>query len=217
MSRAPSVAKQSKAKLRVEEVLSAAEALLIRDGAEGLSVRSVAKEVGISVGNLQYYFPTRALLFDAVFQRYVATFASDLESVVLTADAPRANFERLFDYWLATEFQPEQGLFWQLWAISAHDEHARATMRRVYDGLIAKMAQLLRELHPELRPTAATLRAATITALIEGSGIFVGFGREPDETMSGLHGEIRMVALEIVDRPPDLLQPGERSVARRRG
>ena len=57
---------RTKGQARLEEVLDAAEEVLKRHGVEGLSVRAVAQQVGISVGNLQYYLPTRAALLDAV-------------------------------------------------------------------------------------------------------------------------------------------------------
>jgi AcrR family transcriptional regulator len=204
----------AKGQLRVEEVLSAAEELLKRHGAEGLSVRAVAQQVGISVGNLQYYFPTRASLLDAVFQRYASSFRDDLVGEVMTSDDSHENLVRLVDYWLETEHMPEQALFWHLWAISAYDESARGTMTRVYGGLIDRMAALMQDVHPGLSAGEASLRAATITSVIEGSGLFVGFGRKPKRKLAGLQAEIRGIVLELIDRPPKKparrTQPGKR-------
>lgn len=207
MGRAPRNATLAKGHLRVEEVLSAAEDLLKRHGAEGLSVRAVAQQVGISVGNLQYYFPTRASLLDAVFQRYADSFRADLVGTVMTSDDPRENLVRLVDYWLDTEHLPEQALFWHLWAISAYDDSARETMTRVYGGLLDRIAGLLRDVHPALGAPEASLRAATITSVIEGSGLFVGFGRKPSRKLSGLQQEIRAIAIELIDRTPRPVGP----------
>jgi AcrR family transcriptional regulator len=218
MARAPRAATLQKGHLRVEEVLTAAEDLLKRQGAEGLSVRAVAQRVGISVGNLQYYFPTRASLLDAVFQRYADSFRDDLERTVMVSDDPREDLVRLVDYWLDTEHLPEQALFWHLWAISAYDESARDTMTRVYGSLIDRITVLLQHVHEGLATDEAALRAATMTSVIEGSGLFVGFGRKPARKLRGLQGEIRSIVLELIDRPPrSATKPAKRPRAKADG
>ncbi|MBI5087313.1 MAG: TetR/AcrR family transcriptional regulator [Actinobacteria bacterium] len=192
----------TKGQERLAEVLAAAERLLRDSGPEGFTLRAVADEVGISLGNLQYYFPTRAELLDAVFQRYVQTFRDDIFRILPRHDDPRERLLAIVDYWLGTEHDPEQSLFWHLWAISAHDDSARATMESVYGPFLVRLADMLREIHPRLSKPLALRRAAAITAVIEGSGIFVGFGRSPVPALRTLQREIREVVLMIVDRQP---------------
>lgn len=201
MPRISSRASHPKGRVRLEEVLDAAEDLLRRRGSEGLSVRAVAQRVGISVGNLQYYIPTRARLLDAVFQRAAERYRSELSGVMTSTD-PRENLSRLVDYWLATQHRADQSLFWHLWAISAHDDAARATMTLIYAEVSDTLVQLMRQVHGDLSSGEAAIRAALITALIDGSGLFVGYGRVPDRRLVRLHKEVRARVLEWVDRPP---------------
>jgi AcrR family transcriptional regulator len=193
----------TKGQERLAEVLTAAEKLLRDSGPEGFTLRAVADEVGISLGNLQYYFPARAELLDAVFQRYVEAFRSDFFRIMPQHDDPRGRLLAIVDYWLGTEHAPEQSLFWHLWAISAHDDNARATMTGVYGPLLVRLADMLREIHPGLPKPMALRRAAAIASVVEGSGIFVGFGRTPITPLKSLQREIRDVVVMIVDRPPD--------------
>lgn len=49
-------------KSRKREILVATRSVLIRDGSAGFSVRKVAQEAGISIGNLQYHYSSRVTL-----------------------------------------------------------------------------------------------------------------------------------------------------------
>lgn len=181
----------------LEEVLDAAEEILEKHGSEGLSVRAVAQRVGISVGNLQYHLPTRAKLLDAVFSRRAEQFKSELfEAVGSIKDAER-RFAVLIDFWLASQHSADQMLFWHLWAMSAHDTDAGSTMSRVYGELVNFVAELIREIDGKLTRTSARRRAAVITSLVEGSGLFVGYGREPDQALKSLQKEVRSVVMDM--------------------
>ena len=136
---------------RVAQILDMAEVQLARHGGEGLSVRAVAQALDISVGNLQYYFATRAELLDAVFRRQADRFRQELtERLETEGGEARTDLLVVVDYWLAVQFDHSQSLFWHLWAISAHDDTARTTMTSVYDRLLDRVAKLLRTIHPRL-------------------------------------------------------------------
>lgn len=192
----------AKGQERLAEVLAAAERLLRDRGPDGFTLRAVADEVGISLGNLQYYFPTRAELLEAVFQTYVEAFRVEVLALLSKYDDPRDQLLGLVDYWLGTEHDPEQALFWHLWAISAHDDNAKATLWSVYGPFIERLAGLLTRIHADLPKATALRRAAAITSVVEGSGIFVGFGRTPTAPLRTLQREIREVVVSIIDRPP---------------
>jgi AcrR family transcriptional regulator len=194
--------RRAKGEERVEEVLRAAEELLTRRGAEGVSLRDVADQVGISVGNLQYYFPTRADLLDAVFERQREIFTEEFEALSARTEDPREKLEVLVDYWLGVQHTEGQSFFWYLWAASPHDERARAIMDRIYGTLPPEMAGWMRQIHPKLTPSEALRRAAVIGSLIEGSGLFVGYGRTPQRALKSLQSDVRTIVMEIIDRPP---------------
>jgi AcrR family transcriptional regulator len=57
-----------KASERRRELVSAARAVLVRDGVAGTTLRSVAAEAGVPLGTLHYVFPSKELLLTAVFE-----------------------------------------------------------------------------------------------------------------------------------------------------
>ncbi len=52
-----------------DQLLDAAEAVIGREGAAGLTIDAVAKEMGITKGGVQYCFGTKDALIDAIFER----------------------------------------------------------------------------------------------------------------------------------------------------
>ena len=52
-----------------DQLLDAAEAVIAREGAAGLTIDAVAKEMGITKGGVQYCFGTKDALIDAIFER----------------------------------------------------------------------------------------------------------------------------------------------------
>ena len=99
----------SKGELRMFQLLDAAETILVRDGADALTLREVAKEAGITLGNLQYYFPTRAKLLEAIFERYATEFRAERAAVIDGVEDSREMLIGVVDYWLKTELRHEQG------------------------------------------------------------------------------------------------------------
>lgn len=55
-----------------EEILTTAKELFIRYGYHHVSMRTISSAMGISVGNLTYYFPRKANLADALLEEEMA-------------------------------------------------------------------------------------------------------------------------------------------------
>lgn len=184
-------------------ILETATKLLIEVGAEGMSFRNVARELDMSIGNLQYYFPSRASLLDAVCSAWAEAWRVGADAAADAASTPRDAIVRLIDYWLDSQQQEDVRIFWQLFALSAYDDdEAREVQRRQDDDLIQSVANRLRAMHPALRPGEALRRAAIISSLIDGAGLFLGYGRPPRPGLRGLRSDVRAAALRIADSPP---------------
>ncbi len=74
----------SQSAVTFEAIRSAAIAILQREGSDALTVRRVAKEAGVGMGTLRYYFPTSAELLEACLDHYHAGL-SNLEQQMIAA------------------------------------------------------------------------------------------------------------------------------------
>lgn len=185
-------------------ILDTATRLLIDLGAEGMSFRNVARELGMSIGNLQYYFPSRASLLDAVCRAYAERWSDGAEAATSGAPTEREAIARLIDYWLDSHDQEDIRIFWQVLALSSHDEEeAKEVRRRQDDDLIRSVAARLRAMHPDLGQREAVRRAAIISSLIDGAGLLLGAGRPARSGLRGLRADVRATAMAIADAPPE--------------
>ncbi|OZI49109.1 TetR/AcrR family transcriptional regulator [Bordetella genomosp. 5] len=53
-----------------DKVLDAAEAIVAREGAAGLTIDAVAREMGVTKGGIQYCYGSKDALIDALFERF---------------------------------------------------------------------------------------------------------------------------------------------------
>src|SRR5215216_2594574 len=68
------------------EILDAAWALMAREGVAEVSVREVARDVGLRQQSLTYYFPTKHALLDALFADGFADLRRALDELPVNDD-----------------------------------------------------------------------------------------------------------------------------------
>lgn len=64
-----------------ERILESALMLFNRDGISNISMRRIAKEAGIQIGNLTYYFPSRDSLIEALLNKLLHDLENRIEKV----------------------------------------------------------------------------------------------------------------------------------------
>lgn len=118
-----------------DAIVSAAETVLMEHGQAQFSVQRVAESLGISPGNLNYYFPTRASLLGALILRTLATYRQRTRAIeaVPTAKSPQTEIEAVLR-WLMRDAKSSgtSRLFRQLWALAATDATTAASMDQFY-------------------------------------------------------------------------------------
>lgn len=182
---------------RAETILDVAAALLVEKGYSGLSFRSVASRAGIGIGNLQHYFPTRAALIRALLERTfeasVATLASQ------PAGGPETDIGQAILHVLEEQTRREPCvLFWELWALAAHDPEASAVMTGFYDRYVAHIVGLIRAARPEVKAESAQAAGLMIASLLEGASLFRGHGRPADRLPPGFDDALVRLVRDMV-------------------
>ncbi len=69
-----SLPKRKRARNAREEILDAAQRIVVRDGAARLTLDAVAREIGMTKGGVLYNFPTKADLLQGMLERMVDSF-----------------------------------------------------------------------------------------------------------------------------------------------
>lgn len=132
---------------RVADILQATCRVVVRDGAHGLRMASVAREAGVSKALVHYYFATRQELLRAAFaysgERWDDAVAGELARAATGA-------ERVEDYLLASvdpsdPFGGHRALWNEVWSSLRVDEELRPAVERTYRAWLDRLAELIEE------------------------------------------------------------------------
>ncbi len=165
------IASSNKGKKRIVEILEACRTVLIDKGYTQFSLRNIAKEAGIHLSNLQYYFRTKEDLLNALIsynaEKYFENYNQLFESLPQT---PYPKFVAVLDYLLEDIKDPlTRRFFIQFWALlDASDEHSGKLLNEMYAPQIAHLNEHLNDLNPDLSSGVRQQRAAIITSMIDG-------------------------------------------------
>ncbi|NRD52681.1 TetR/AcrR family transcriptional regulator [Corallococcus exiguus] len=185
---------------RVERILDATMEVLAGDGYAGLSLRVVAQRAGVSLGNLQYYFPAKQDVVRALLARYLEQALQRVrERMAGGGSEPAQRLRLAVDAILEDQDSPHACQFFaELWAMAARDTMVADTLTVFYAGYRAGVVELLRELSPDLTPARRDRRAALLVALFEGLSLFRGGGNLRGASVPGLEQELRVLLEQVL-------------------
>ena len=165
---------------RVDEIIQTTKKILVNDGLADLSTRRVARELGISIGNLHYYFSTKNDLLQAVIEDVIRGYDEEFErKAKLFPNAPRKRIEAFVRYLIADAKKPEvRAFFYQLWGMSVQNDFAADLRDKAYDRFTNMMLEMLVPLHPEKSSRELKLLALGVNTAIEGLHVTFGLGKE---------------------------------------
>ena len=152
-------------------ILQAARDQLVHQGYEAFVVRELADELGMKLGNLQYYFKTREALIRAVIeieaQQDVELISAQRQRHKDPLAALNATVRELLTRWRGSS----SVLFSTLATLSLHNNAYRDLYKNIYRQFYAALQAAIQEVNPNLTVDEATLRVRLITALVDGSSV----------------------------------------------
>jgi TetR/AcrR family transcriptional regulator, transcriptional repressor for nem operon len=159
-------------------ILDAAQALIQRGGANGMSYQHISEAVGIRKASIHHHFATKDALLEAVIQRYAAYFLSIVDAIVQSKKNPvekiRA-YAGLFEGTLSEGKQDKACLCGMLGAeLSTLGHPSVAGVRRFYRENEARLVQILEEGREQgvfHFKGETKLVAAMIFSLLEGGAL----------------------------------------------
>lgn len=158
-------------------IVLAAEKLLIDEGYHNFSLRKVAATAELTLGNLQYYFPSKDSLLKAMLDNCIQRYLDRFEDIRAEAGVDaQAQFVALVSEIIrdlnlrgTTVFFPE------VWSLANHDDHAIEFMDAMYDKYRHVLIEVIALLNPSLSPDQLQRLALFISASLEGHTMFIGY------------------------------------------
>lgn len=162
-----------------EEILRAALHLLVEQGYRAMTMRRIAAECGMKLGNLTYHFPSREDLVRALLEAVISSY--ELEFIEILQDPTLEPAVRL-DYYCELVLedlrtQKTTHFFPELWALSNHDPFVFERMHELYARARAPLEEIVAEMRPDLPPKKRTAIVVFISAAMEGLTTFAGYGK----------------------------------------
>ena len=165
--------------VRREALIEATLACLRKHGHEGLSVRRIGAQAGVSPGLITHHFPSVSALIAAAYETLSLSLLQSIDRQAReTAASPRERLRRFYEAWFAPALL-DPGIFkaWLVfWSMIPHDPAVRAVHDRTYAAYRAALESLLGQLHGgegvprfRLRPAAIALSALLDGLWIEAS------------------------------------------------
>lgn len=182
-------------------ILRAAIALFVRDGGAAFTARGVAKEAGVSLGSVQYIFPTKDALLAGMLERVLADYETAYRHV--EAKLPFNGEARLLgviDYLLGDIWRREsRNFFLNFHALSCHDEFAAKLLTQTYAHHRRRIAAYIGAARPGLSERRCFDAALQIAALIEGLMLYTGPGSAAIVKRDHLAGLVKDTVLRLIE------------------
>lgn len=132
------------------QIIEAAIQVLQSFGTEGLTMRKVAGEAEISLGNLQYHFKDKASLMAGLAEHYFAECSEMLDRYerAPSTGSREEDLNHLLQFLLghvdhAEEITEMCRVFREMWALSSRDSEIHRQLNDYYEVTVDKLVALL--------------------------------------------------------------------------
>ena len=194
------IAVRSKGQKTRQDILDTATEVLVSKGYDALVLREIATLVGIKLGNLQYYFPTREDLMVAVIEDYHANLNEEMEKLYNDQQTPKTKLLAMIDFYLAGWSAKEAFLYFLIIGLSVHSKKIRKAKIHIYQAFYERLENIIQTLAPGLTALQRRQKARLITTLLDGIHLQNGFspGEERDPSTAFLARDVKKQVLELL-------------------
>ena len=155
---------------RIADILKAGVAILLDEGFSSLTKRRIAKRLGISHGNVSYYFPTRDSLWRAVIDYELKEYYQRHQGA-LTADSsdPQACFDAFVVRWIDEYNDRDFRIFFSHIIAFAEINDSVARIRdEIYEEFFDETMARVRALELRVEEKELELRVLEVMVVLEG-------------------------------------------------
>jgi AcrR family transcriptional regulator len=156
--------RSSRGEARGTELVALARTVLVGEGLDRFVLRDIAARAGMTVGNLQYYFPTRDDLLSAVVRAELDRDLGVLRALTTGASSLDEAAELLIGNWC----DGGSNVYAAVALLAFHDDRFRDLNREVYETVYAELGPVLRTADPGAGDAEIAARARLVTALLDG-------------------------------------------------
>ncbi|MEE4289921.1 MAG: TetR/AcrR family transcriptional regulator [Erythrobacter sp.] len=189
---------RQKGRERRRLILEAARKALVERGVDGLILREIAEELGITHGNLQYYFPTRNDLLVSVFDEEVAKYTTGLHEAARMTTTREGSIAAILESAFNLIEQKETKLWHVLWSVADQNPELAAVLKRENDFYEETLAGELAHILPEASNERCAHLASFIRMLVDGMAITLIYEDKRSPKYLALKNELTVFVASIL-------------------
>lgn len=202
---------RKKGAARRQQIIDVARQVLIQAGVSGLVLREIAERVGITHGNLQYYFATKEDLIVAIFDQEVRRYTTSMHDAVERTTSKQGRISAIIDA-AVSEIRSESTALWMmLFSLARQNQSLCVILRdtnRLYDQ---SLAEELARVEPTLSYQRRFHIAQMIRMMLDGLGVQAAYDDPNSSEMIALQGEIKAAVSSWFGVPEASQHPANRS------
>ncbi|MCY4361882.1 MAG: TetR/AcrR family transcriptional regulator [Gammaproteobacteria bacterium] len=188
----------TKGQKRRQQIIDAAKQALIEGGANSLVLRDVADQIGITHGNLQYYFPTKNDLLIAIFDQAVEKYTESMKVAVSETSTRKGRLDAIIDAGIAELKAPETALWRMMMSLADHNSDMASILKKENDLYEQVVAEELALISPDLSLQRRRHIARIIHAILDGLGIQFSYEDAEGPEMRALASEIKIALFAML-------------------
>ena len=177
-------------------IIDISKHIIYNEGVDSLVMRQIAAKAEMELGNLQYYFPTRDDLLEAIVRDVFEKDTGTISNPEFDHDIEKTISE-LVDLWTG------HGIVYGLiFATTYRSPRFTQLKALVYETFYNHMSTLIEEKNPGLSDSERLRRAKLITALLDGTSAqyHAGSKRQIANLERGLKADVVELAVQIAMR-----------------
>lgn len=164
-----------KGKKRKSFIIEQAISLLINQGYYNFSMRNVAQQADISLGSLQYYFPSKKLLIATILDTTIQMYLDNFDRIRHSGN-PIEQLHAIVEFvMLDLQLKSSTYLFPELWSMANHDKAVRLAVDVMYEKYRVILTATISDINNDLSVKQAKKIALFISSSIEGHTMFIGY------------------------------------------
>lgn len=177
--------KYSRGSKTVDAILQAALTVLIEEGATAFTLRRIAAECNLQVGNVSRHFPRKEILVHVLLCEILSSSEELLKRGVYEANMPPEEALALVITGTLDDIGTKRitRLITELWAMSNHNEFVAERLEALYRYVHTLVGSFVKQLNPALNEDQVETVALFINAAMEGTTVLAGFGKPWERKM----------------------------------
>lgn len=194
--------KTVRGKARTAAILATAKSLFIEGGYTEMTMRKVSERLGISLSNLQHYFPTSEALLNGMLSEVMKSYDPGYKEITEKINDPKEQLAAVIRYLIADATKAEtEKLFVEIWSLATRDAMVREIFDRMYVHQRKTLEIFVAKANPDLSEREVSLRSALIGMQIEGLMLLISESKTQHPELDGIQEACVDHILHMVMRP----------------